>query len=171
MWRSFAFSVFLMLTTSPAVTGNDGYLGWITYRNDEFGLVLEYPDHIFKADDTNPTSAGQVFVSANGDARLLVGAIRNLDNHSPESYRTFISRELYAGFDVDYSPAGRSWTVISGARDDTMFYQNVMFSCAGDVINSFALTYPVTQRKVYDPIVERIEDSFRVAQRGCRDGQ
>jgi hypothetical protein len=36
-----------------------------------------------------------------------------------------------------------------------------MFSCAGQRIDSFALIYPAHQRHVFDPIVERIEDTFR----------
>ena len=38
-----------------------------------------------------------------------------------------------------------------------------MFSCSGRLINSFAMLYPTEQRKAYDPIVEKIENSFRPA--------
>ncbi len=48
-----------------------------------------------------------------------------------------------------------------------MIYEKVMFSCAGKVINSFAVVYPIAERSFYDPIVETIEDSFRPSAAGC----
>ena len=39
-----------------------------------------------------------------------------------------------------------------------------MFSCAGRLINSFALIYAADERHVFDPIVERIENSYRPGQ-------
>ena len=36
-----------------------------------------------------------------------------------------------------------------------------MFSCGGRLINSFAMIYPVAQRQIFDPIVERVENTFR----------
>jgi hypothetical protein len=35
------------------------------------------------------------------------------------------------------------------------------------VINSFAMTYPVAERRFYDPIVEDIEDTFSPGRLGC----
>jgi hypothetical protein len=39
-----------------------------------------------------------------------------------------------------------------------------MFSCGGRIINSFAVMYPVAAKKVFDPVVEGIENSFRPGQ-------
>jgi hypothetical protein len=39
-----------------------------------------------------------------------------------------------------------------------------MFSCGADIVNVIAITYPVAERKLYDPIVERMEDHFRPGQ-------
>ena len=38
-----------------------------------------------------------------------------------------------------------------------------MFSCSSDLISSFALIYPIEQRRTFDPILEKIEDSFQPA--------
>ena len=46
------------------------------------------------------------------------------------------------------------------------FYEKVMFSCGGRIVNSFAMIYPTDQRRIFDPIVEGIEASFRPA-RDC----
>jgi hypothetical protein len=40
-----------------------------------------------------------------------------------------------------------------------------MFSCRGKLVNVFAITYPVDEREIYDPVVERIEDTFKPGKR------
>ena len=65
---------------------------------------------------------------------------------------------------MTYHPRGRSWFVLSGYRGDQIYYEKVMFSCQQDIVNVIAITYPVAERKLYDPIVERMEDHFRPGQ-------
>jgi hypothetical protein len=55
--------------------------------------------------------------------------------------------------------------VISGYRSDDIYYEKVMFSCGGGVVNVFAISYPTDKRARYDPIVEQMEDSFRPSSR------
>jgi hypothetical protein len=44
-----------------------------------------------------------------------------------------------------------------------------MFSCAGRLINSFALIYSANDRQAFDRIVERMEKSFRPGRVRGRD--
>lgn len=70
--------------------------------------------------------------------------------------------ENAGGYDeLTYRPRGRSWFVLSGYRGDTIYYEKVMFSCRGRVVNVFAITYPVNERDIYDPVVERMENVFK----------
>jgi hypothetical protein len=108
-------------------------------------------------------------MTSDGRAKLLVGAIENLDDHSPATYQRFLTRQSYPGLRVDYAPVGQNWAVLSGSRGSRMIYEKVMFSCGGRVINSFALVYPLDERQFYDPIVEAIEDSFRPGLARCHD--
>ena len=55
---------------------------------------------------------------------------------------------------------------MSGHRGTSIYYEKVMFSCGGQVVNVLALTYPESQRELYDSIVEDMEDNFRPA-RNC----
>jgi len=43
--------------------------------------------------------------------------------------------------------------------------EKVMFSCAGQVVNVLAISYPKQARSLYDPVVEQMEDSFRPSNR------
>ena len=70
------------------------------------------------------------------------------------------------GYDeLTYRPRGRSWFVLSGYRGNNIYYEKVMFSCAGGVVNVLAITYPTDERDLYDPVVEQMEDTFRPARR------
>jgi hypothetical protein len=144
-----------------------GQSGWVNYHNDRYGLSLRYPSDLFVTQRSSAAGDGDLFATANGRARLLVGAFENTDHHSPKSYQSYIARNSYPGLHADYAPVGGSWAVLSGTRGETMIYEKVMFSCGGQVINSFALMYPVSERSLYDPVVEAIEDSFRPGAKGC----
>jgi hypothetical protein len=53
------------------------------------------------------------------------------------------SWQMPEGYDeLTYRPRGHSWFVLSGYRGDDIYYEKVMFSCAGQVINVMAITYP-----------------------------
>ena len=135
--------------------------GWTPLRNERFGFQLEYPADILRPHRSSEGGDGWLFASRDESAKLLVGAFRNAEKHTAASYQDFVARRSYGGFPVTYAPRGRTWFVLSGERDGKIFYEKVMFSCQGGVITSFAMTYPSALRRAYDPVVERIENSFR----------
>jgi hypothetical protein len=135
--------------------------GWTEYQNERFGLRLLYPADVFRLERTSEAGDGQVFTSDDGSAKLLVGALPNEAQQSPAQYQAYVANHSYSGFQVQYRPLGQSWFVLSGEGDGKTFYEKVMFSCDGRLINSFALLYPNAQRSHYDSIVERMEKSFR----------
>jgi hypothetical protein len=49
-----------------------------------------------------------------------------------------------------------------------MFYERVTFTCAGRIINSWAMVYPVAERRRYDPIVEQVARSCKAGENTCR---
>jgi hypothetical protein len=101
---------------------------------------------------------------------MLVGALPNLDHKTIASYQEFVARKSYADYRIHYRPRGNTWFVLSGKGDGKIFYEKVVFSCGGRVINSFALIYPAAERQTFDPIVERVEDTFRAGTTGCHQG-
>jgi hypothetical protein len=94
--------------------------------------------------------------------------LRNADGLSPASYQDYIARTSYADYAIGYRRLGSTWFVLSGEGNGKTFYEKVMFSCAGRIINSFALIYPTDQARMFDRIVEGIEASFRPG-RVCED--
>lgn len=141
---------------------------WVPYINERFGFSFSYPAAMFASERRSQTGDGEVFATDAG-AKLLVGAFENTDGHTVSSYMDFIRRQSYGAFSIDYSPHGTTWFVLSGENQREVFYEKVMFSCGGRIINSFSLIYPVDAKRAFDPIVAGIEKTFRPGHECARD--
>jgi hypothetical protein len=139
-------------------------LDWVPYVNARFGFSLRYPANLFEPERRSEAGDGQVFAGIRGRGRLLVGALENSDGQTVGSYMNMLRQESYAEYKVDYAPRGATWFVLSGQNDRDVFYEKVIFSCSGRIINSFALIYPIESKREFDPIVEGIEKTFRPGQ-------
>ena len=101
-----------------------------------------------------------MLVSRDGGARLLVATIENEGGTSLEEYRTQLLEENYPGANLDYTPVSNKWFVLSGTQGDTHFYYRVSFTCNGRLINSWALIYPVSEKRFYDRVVEAVARTY-----------
>ena len=151
----------LALMTSAA--GRDAF-DWVPYVNERFGFSLRYPANLFEPERRSEAGDGEVFAGIRGQGRLLVGALQNSDGYTVGSYMSMLRQQSYAGYNVDYAPRGATWFVLSGENDRDVFYEKVIFSCSGRIINSFALIYSIESKREFDPIVEGIEKTFRPGQ-------
>ncbi len=131
-----------------------------TYRNPLYGFTLSYPTAFFTPQEPL-AEEGRVWISPDGNARLLAGGLPNAEGLSLRAYRDLVMRESYPGANVDYAPVRDTWFVLSGTRDGMIFYERVTFTCGGRVINSWALLYPEAERRVYDRITEAVARSYR----------
>jgi hypothetical protein len=151
----------LMLLAAGACAATDD---WRTYSNQRYGFSLQYPSNIFVVERTAAAGDGHLLVAKNGTAQLLVGSLTNASHFTPASYQEYVARNSYADYRIAYRRRGGSWFVLSGEGNGKIFYEKAMFSCAGRLINSFAMIYRSEERQVFDRIVERIEDTFRPGQ-------
>jgi hypothetical protein len=138
---------------------------WVELRDRDFGFTYQVPANTFvPAGEDKPSTYG--FKSRNGDAKLMFSAWNNKEGRSPDGFKRWLLTNAEGYDELTYRPRGRSWFVLSGYRGDSIYYEKVMFSCGGQVVNVFAISYPVKRRDRYDQIVERIEDHFRPGN-GC----
>ena len=166
------FTTLIILLFSVPLGAQEGTSpgGWQSYRNERFGLSLSYPGEVFQIERTSEAGDGVVFRARGTDARMLVGALPNRDRHTVATYQNLVARKSYAAYQIHYRPRGNTWFVLSGEGDGKIFYEKVVFSCGGRLINSFALIYPAADRQTFDPIVERVEDTFRAGTAACDQG-
>jgi hypothetical protein len=150
----------------PQTTQAQSQQAWASYKNPRFGYTLSYPSGVFTPQPPAANGDGQSFLSTDGRAKLVVYGAQNSENFTPSKYRETILRE-FGGYDqMDYSPTGKTWFVLSGFRGENIYYQKVMFSCGGGVINVLSVTFPRAEKKFYEGLVETMEDNFKPAPAG-----
>jgi hypothetical protein len=166
----FRLGVLLLVGALQLVSGESkaDNLDWRTYRNGRIGITLRYPQGLFEHTRGTSERDGDLFQSRDARAKLLVGSFGNWNGETPRSYQKVLAQLSYPGFAIDYAPRGATWSVLSGEKDGLMFYEKAIFTCNNRRINSFAMVYPVGERSLYDPIIETMEDSFRVTADVCR---
>jgi hypothetical protein len=142
---------------------------WESYKNERYGFALSYPSNVFTPQPPPEKRDGQTFLAKDGRAKIVVYATLNDERFSPQDYRKTLLKE-FGGYDqMDYSPKGQTWFVLSGFRGENIYYQKVMFSCAGRVINALSITFPRAEKQFYEGLVEVMEDSFKPGSgEGCR---
>lgn len=133
---------------------------WTTVLNERHGFAIAYPSELFERTGTPKTDEGEAFISKDGKAKLLVGAFENTDHQSLEDYRKYLINEQYSGAKIDYAPVKERWFVLSGDKDGQTFYERVSFTCGGKLINSWAMLYPTSERKIYDRVVEAVARTY-----------
>jgi len=138
----------------------DAEAGWTTYRNARHGFMIAYPASVFPVEPARDTEEGQVLVSHDGVAKLMMTAFINEDRLSLADFRRQLLAEEFAGVALDYAPVKDRWFVLSGVRDGTMYYERVTFTCGGRLINTWAMRYPATERKRYDRVVEAVAKTY-----------
>lgn len=154
------FCLFIAACASMTVAHAAGER-WITYENPRFGFSLYYPSNVFKPQPPAENGDGQVFLTDDGSAKIVVYGARNDEGYSLKEYRGIILSE-FGGYDrLDYSPTGNSWFVLSGYREDKIYYQKVMFSCGNRIINALSVTFPTAEKPFYEGLIETIEDNFK----------
>lgn len=130
--------------------------GWQTYVNGRFGMALSFPPDLFTPADPPANGDGRRFLSP--EAGLETFGWVNAEGETPASLKARLVGS--AGYErVTYGPVGRDWVALSGYRGGKIFYEKYVFR--GDTVQAFGMEYPAPLRDRYDPVLERIEDSFR----------
>jgi hypothetical protein len=152
-----------LLTAGLAWGAGDWRKDWTTLQNARHGFLIAYPAEVFQQKTDPTTDEGRVLYSPDGRAQLLVAAFPNDERMSLRDYREYILKESYAGAEIEYAPMRRNWFVLSGTIGDREFYERVSFTCNGELINSWAMVYPVSpkaENRFYDHVVEAIARTY-----------
>jgi hypothetical protein len=139
-------------------------MGWSTYTDPSGSFSLELPLGVF-ALSPDATPEQPVFVEAGGAAQISLyggaAAGLTLDDFATQFEQNDPGRQ------VTYRAASESWFVLSGiyqvpetGTQPLVFYTKVLLSRDRSNFSGFEISYPAEQKPFFDPIVERIEDSF-----------
>ena len=158
--RQIAMGSALVLSGAVAAVAAPKLDDWATVHNERHGFTIAYPVSVFEQKGAPKTDQGRVLVSKDGKAKLLIGAFDNSENSSLKASRDYLMEGQWAGSDIDYAPIRQKWFVLSGTRNGEIFYERVSVTCGGKLINSWVMTYPAAERKVYDRVLEAIARTY-----------
>lgn len=133
---------------------------WSRAEDPRFGYLIAYPGNVFAPRPGPRQEGGQVLVSRDGRAKLLIATFVNESGATLDEYREQILSQNYAGATLDYAPVRKRSFVVSGTLGEMHFYEKVSFTCGGRLINSWALLYPATERAFYDRVVDAIAPTY-----------
>jgi len=147
-------------TAGEASAARARWTDWGTVQSERYGFSIAYPKQVFEPNQAGLSEEGQVLVSRDGNARLIVGTFQNEGDATLMDYRQQLLEENYAGAVLDYAPVKDKWFIISGTREGMHFYERVSFTCGGRLINSWAMLYPSAEKKFYDRVVEAVSRTY-----------
>ncbi len=146
----------ILAQSGPVSAGADK---WVSYTNARFGTQAVYPADLFSPGQPPANGAGLTFTARDGASITIQGTFNSTGDSLGSYKREYYSKDYYPG--VTYQKSGKTWFVISGIRGGSIYYEKVIFSCRGDIVNMLSIVYPKTRKNFYASIVERVENSFK----------
>jgi len=130
-------------------------LDWRILVDARHATRIEYPRDVFSAAEETPDG----IIMTGPDARFEMSAMRVEGVNNAADIRALIEgSEDYEN--MTYTPGGSRWLVVSGYRGPNIYYEK--FLIGSDKVRGFSVRYPTAKRDLYDPVVERLEESFGV---------
>jgi hypothetical protein len=137
---------------------------WQVYSNEKYGYEIELPLGMFTG--SRDGDNGITLLDSDGEGEIRVYGGVNAQDLSLRELEATLSDSEQIG-EVTYARRGFSWFVLSGysakeAEDgeDLIFYTKLMFSPDRQLLSGFEASYPISDKRRYDAIIERMEDSL-----------
>lgn len=151
----------LVVSLGGAVAGT---IDWRGYQNATFDYSVDVPIGVFSR--SSAEDKGVTLLEEGGRGQIDIYGATNVQLLSPGQFEAALASADRIR-EITYSRRGASWFVIFGyyrrqddENDDLIFYAKVMFSKDRSSLSAFEASYPVTDRRRYDPIIERMEGSL-----------
>lgn len=125
------------------------------YQNKRYCFSIEYPD-IFDEKYGSENGDGYTFINNTKNVRLVVyGSNNTFQTDAKSSFNEAIA----SCPNVNYQFQKDNWYVISWQEGDTMYYEKCVIGSGS--LNCFTISYPASDEKLYDEIVEKLFKSFK----------
>lgn len=149
-------AVALNLSPSP-VHAED----WSVYRDSVSGCRLDYSSSLFTQEPLDLEEDIQRFSGADEQTYFRVRGIDNKDKLNPAEIKEKYLRADVPG-DIVYERTRSDFLVLSGYRDDSIFYTKLAVSPDQGTICILEITYPRSMKRKFDDAVTRMSRSFGV---------
>lgn len=134
---------------------------WRTYSNVRYRYSVRYPSSLVPQGEAD-NGDGQKFLSRNAKTQLLVYGSNNVLD---ETIASRFAQNRRAGASktsdtvVTFARLKDNWYVVSGYKAETIFYQKCYL--VKDHFVTFEISYPKTERAIWDKITSRISRDFQ----------
>lgn len=146
----------------PPVVAVSPVAEWVTYTNPRFGTRIRYPAELFLPQPPPANGDGRSFASADGSMQFFVfGQFNVFAKTVAEMIADDKADPRFDG--VTYQRAGDDWYVLSGRREQTIFYRKVLLRSGGDVLHALDIEYPASAKAELDRVVAEMAMSFAAA--------
>ena len=148
------------LAFSNHVTAKD--VTYTTYKNGAAEYAIDIPDDILYGQGELGNHMGQVFKSADMDAKLFTYGEGNPDNQAIDDlYFNELNPEDKDEKIFTYKALGDDWFVVTGFHGDDVFYIKTILSESTGMIKKFYFSYPKSKKTIYDKITIKMSKSFK----------
>jgi hypothetical protein len=127
------------------------------YVNHRHGYALAWPKQLLVSMGESDAGDGQVFAAPDGRAELRCWGSAN-DAPQLTVSEALAQALTEPGRQVTYRHMGRNFFVLSGYKDDRIFYRRTIL--AHGMLAAFELTYETSLKKRFDPIIRDISSGF-----------
>jgi hypothetical protein len=139
---------------------------WLHYQVPVFGYYsVSIPNDGFEI-ETDATRNGLTIYERGGQGQIDVYAVRDEDGLRLIELRAALA-DAERIRQITYSRSGSSWFVVSGFYNrssedgaDLIFYAKFMISADRQSVSAFEASYPISDKRRYDAIIERMEDTL-----------
>jgi len=152
-------TLFAVLIFSAVVCAQTKYK---TCTNARFSYSVLYPSDLLKPKkEWDATNSGEIFLSKDKSAEMRVwGEFNALFRTVGEQFDETV-KDYGAG--VTYRALLKNGFVVSGIKNDKIFYQKTLYHKFEniDVFYTFTIEYKKTDRRKFDSIIKKVADSFK----------
>lgn len=146
------------------------------YQNERFGFSVEYPPEILFMQPPPTNGAGRSFLSEEQDAEFIInggyllgpildaGAGDSNEKQILAANYYYILTTEYPNAKITYQKLSEAngWYVISGVMNNEVFYRKVnLIRGSNSYYLTFIMKYPVSEKEMYDKILETIVKSIK----------
>ena len=155
-------SLFLALTLYTLTnTAFAEPLSYTTYTNTAAEFSLAIPQEVLYPQGEADNPLKQEFKSADNLAVLSVFAHGGHNETIDEIYQKALHPSDQAERVVTYKKLGNNWFVITGFKNEEVYYTKMILSPNDGMVKGFYFHYPKLDKQVYDPITIKLSKTLR----------
>lgn len=137
-------------------------LKYTTYANSAAEFSIDVPQTLLYPQGESGNHMGQLFKSADNNAKLYTYGKGNIDEQDIEGlFQEALNPDNKDEKVITYKNMGSNWFVITGFHKDKVFYTKSILSKATGLILTFYFEYPKTQKSLYDKVTVKMSKSFK----------